>query len=367
MSSHLIRPGYQTARLGLPPKKEFYITAYVEGLDDEKFWREVFKQYSPVEVKPSMNKGSADGKEALWKNLSNTGKDIIICVDSDFDYLIPNNSLYSNLINNHRCIFQTYTHSIENFLCYAKSLNELCKKVSINYSPKSEFNFNAFFRKYSQKIYEPFIYYIYFKSMNNKNTFKSKDFERIIKIDSNKLCQAKTIDQLNQLLDEILDDIEMKLIEKIIELIEKIIDLEISNFNDFSNKLKNEKDVRPDETYLFIKGHTLFNSIAMRLLRKIVYLYSKEKMKNIIEKNDGKPQEIKSKLRQYQKNICSSGSELKKFVKYNDFHEHSSLARGLYSRLEDKLKENYNFFDCYLMSKIKEDIDSFIEKYYPNL
>ncbi len=365
MSSHLIRPGYQTARLGLPPKKKFYITAYVEGRDDKKFWREVFKQYSldkqyPLEVEPSMNKGSAHGKEAIMKNLPNTGKDLIICVDSDFDYLIPNNSLNSNLINNHRCIFQTYAHSIENFLCYAKSLNELCKEVSINYSPKSEFDFEEFFRKFSQKIYEPFIYYIFFKSMNDNDTLNSENFENIIKIDVSMLAQAENIDQLNKLLDEILNDIEMKLIET-------VIDLEISNFNDFSNKLEKEKDVRPDETYLFIKGHLLFDSIAMRFLRKIVYLYSKEEMEKIREDNKDNHEKCDNELRRYQKSICPSGFELNDLVECDKFHEHSSLAKRLYSRLEDKLKENYNFFDCYLMSKIRKDIDVFIDQYYPDL
>jgi len=154
---HLIRPGFNTVhRKYFSKKDEPSILAYVEGLDDINFWREIFKKFAPIEINPRINRGSVNGKAAILKKICKTGKDIIICVDSDFDYLLSKFSVDANIINNHICIFQTYAYSIENLQCYANSLNELCKKISKNYLPKIEFDFNNFLQKFSEKIYIPF-------------------------------------------------------------------------------------------------------------------------------------------------------------------------------------------------------------------
>ncbi len=336
---HLIRPGYITAHKKYFSKREVpyekpYVVAYVEGRPDQDFWREVFNKYSPVEVTPTTNKGSADGKEAVLKYLGNTGKDIIICIDSDFNYLLPHCAKEANLINNHICVFHTYTYTVENYRCYARSLNELCKNISMFYLPRKEFNFEDFFNKFSGKIYEPFTYFLYFKSVSDENTMASINFEALLKFDKKKLDKANDIDALTTLLDEMLEDMEYNLIQKVINL-----EINVKEFNKLQYKIKNERDVKRSETYLFINGHILLEHITKHLVTQVVKIYSQEEKINIKKRYKDKSYQLEERLNEYTK-----------------------LLKRL--SIENSLKSNTEFHECYLIEKIKQDIDVFIDKYY---
>ena len=338
-SKHRFIPsGYHTALREFPPKREApYIIAYVEGQDDKNFWREIFNRYSPVEVKPKTNKGSADGKEAVWKNIHNTGKDIIICIDSDLNYLLPNNSEKANFMNNHICVFQTYAYTVENYRCYAQSLNELCKRISRNYpeNEENEFDFEDFFTKFSLKIYEPFTYFLYFKFLKDESTIESIDFENLIKIDKSKLKRVKDIIGLKEVLDEMLEEMEMNLIQKVIDF---EIDVRLKNLQ---IELENEREIKRSKTYLFICGHLLLRYITKPIVKKVLDIYSQEERNKIKIKYKNDPIQLGKRLNEYQK-----------------------LLEQV--EIEDILKLNNDFHDCYLIDKIKKDINIFINKYHPS-
>ncbi len=331
--NHLIRPGYYRDKNKYFSKiNDNDIVAYVENYDDIDFWNEIFKRYLPLKVKVTTNIGSANGKDALLANLQNTAEDIIICMDSDLDYLLKNRSKKSNIICNHNCVFHTYTYSMENYRCYAESLNELCIKIS-NSSPDKEFNIVNFVYEFSKIIHEPFTYFLYFDSINDTDSFKWSEFENIIKIDNDKSEKIEP-DEFEKLLKEILKNIENKFKRK---LVNKTIDP--NKLKCFQEKL-NKFILDPLNTYLFIKGHTLFDNVIIPLIEKVVSIYCEREIRKIKKRFKNKQIQCNQEISHYA-NVVEQVS------------------------IKSQLKANNNFFDCFLMENIKKDIYIFIQKFYP--
>ncbi|TGO02534.1 hypothetical protein PN36_23425 [Candidatus Thiomargarita nelsonii] len=69
----------------------------------------------------------ARGKEEVLK--IQAGEYLLLCVDSDYDYLLQDATEVSKRINQEPYIFQTYAYSIENYKCYAESLRGVCVSV----------------------------------------------------------------------------------------------------------------------------------------------------------------------------------------------------------------------------------------------
>jgi len=128
-----IKSDYFKAINSLKPKKAAKtIMVYIENEDDIPFWRGVFDRYAPhlhFEISfPSYH--LARGKEEVLK--IQAGEYLLLCVDSDYDYLLQDATEVSKRINHDPYIFQTYTYSIENYKCYAESLKEVCVSSSLN-------------------------------------------------------------------------------------------------------------------------------------------------------------------------------------------------------------------------------------------
>ena len=136
------------------------ITAHVEGLDDVCFWEDIFRKFAP-NLKINFNIYSRDnhlknGKQEVLKRIEQTSHKVILCVDSDSDYLLKNEPVYD-----HPFIFQTYTYAIENYKIFPYNLNIIAKKCSLPDNPN--FCFIQFFVEYSRIIYNVFLYWIYFE------------------------------------------------------------------------------------------------------------------------------------------------------------------------------------------------------------
>jgi hypothetical protein len=100
-----ISSDYQKAINSLKPKtSENSVLVYVEGNEDISFWRNILSPYEreisiKFEVKPYSKDSLATGKRNLEKIFSQTGKYLLIALDSDYDYLFPDHSDISQKIN----------------------------------------------------------------------------------------------------------------------------------------------------------------------------------------------------------------------------------------------------------------------------
>ena len=117
------------------------IVAYVESYDDVYFWRTVLSRFEDntryFEVMlPSHRKLERGKKAVLMSFLENPkmpdnqpgaklGRDMIACVDADYDYLLQRATQQSQKVLDSPYVFHTYAYAIENLQCYAPSLHDV--------------------------------------------------------------------------------------------------------------------------------------------------------------------------------------------------------------------------------------------------
>ena len=156
---HNLTSAYLDAATKLSPrKKRRRIVAYVESYDDVAFWRTLLSEFEDEEhyfqvMLPSQTSLSK-GKKMVLLNTLNTnelGRGLIACVDSDYDFLMQGATALSRRINGNPYVLQTYTYAIENYLCYAESLHEVCVQATLN--DRQIVDFPEFMRRYSRIAY----------------------------------------------------------------------------------------------------------------------------------------------------------------------------------------------------------------------
>ena len=115
------------------------IVAYVEAYDDIYFWRTVLSEFEDdhqyFEVMLPSKANLTRGKKSVLMNFLEgepLGRDMIACVDADYDYLIQGRTAQSKKVLQSPYVFHTYVYAIENFQCYAPSLHNVCVSVTLN-------------------------------------------------------------------------------------------------------------------------------------------------------------------------------------------------------------------------------------------
>ena len=145
------------------------ITVYVESDEDISFWFNILRPYQSSTIKFNIILPShahlEKGKTAALRRSNDIftliseeqlGRFLLICVDSDYDYLL--HQLYTKAekqaiatkINANPFILQTYTYSIENYKCYAESLDEVCTTSTTN--NRAVVDFPELLKQYSASI-----------------------------------------------------------------------------------------------------------------------------------------------------------------------------------------------------------------------
>ena len=140
------------------------IVAYVESYDDVLFWRTVLSDYEDetryFEVMlPTRNTLSKGKKKAIMAMLNEGGgRNMIACVDADYDYLLQGITENSRAVIGCPYVFHTYVYAIENYQCYAPSLHNVCVMATLN--DHHIFDFVWFMTRYSEIIYPLFVWNI---------------------------------------------------------------------------------------------------------------------------------------------------------------------------------------------------------------
>lgn len=138
------------------------ISVVVENEDDIPFWKYVFNSFNiKTEISPN-SRTLERGKKAVLKQANQAGKYLLLCVDSDYDYIFNGSTTDSKTTLENPYIFQTYTYSIENYFCYSTALNQIMIEASLN--DNEVFDYVAFFEAYSNLIYELFCYSIHYRT-----------------------------------------------------------------------------------------------------------------------------------------------------------------------------------------------------------
>ena len=139
------------------------VKVYVEGYEDVAFWRGIFDHfqnpYLRFEISVPDRGDLPKGKKVLMGMIPRSSEELLLCVDSDFDYLFAGRTPQSKEVAEAKFMFHTYAYATENYLCYAPSLHNVCVKATKN--DTRIFDFVKFMHEYSCTIYPLFLWYAY--------------------------------------------------------------------------------------------------------------------------------------------------------------------------------------------------------------
>ena len=300
------------------------VKVFVEGYEDVAFWRGIFDNfpnpYLRFEISVPTRKDLPKGKKVLLSMADRASEEMLLCMDSDFDYLFDDEDEMSRKIVESPYMFHTYTYATENYLCYAPSLHNVCVKAVKN--DAHIFDFERFMADYSRTIYPLFLWYAYSASRRTENVFTLVDFKAAVRIGYLDIEQngANTIAWLQRNVDRRLASLEEANPEMAIAL------------PAFAERIK-KKGVEPELTYHFMHGHTLMDNVVLVLLEGVC-----EKLRQI----------------SLSKIICSSkeGIALK-----NEMSNYTNSLRSI----RDVLLDNDNYTSSPLYKRLKADIQHYID------
>lgn len=284
------------------------IVAYVEAYDDVFFWRTVLsrfeneKRYFEVILPTRVGKLERGKKAAMMKLLSDkVGRNMIACVDADYDYLTQGASETSRQMLQNPYILHTYAYAIENLQCYAPTLRGVCVAVTLN--DRQIFDIAEYLREYSQAIFPLFVWSIWYYRQDVYKDFSISDFNTVIETGNFTIQKAP----------EILHRVRRKVGTRIAQLQREHPDAKAS-YLQVKESLR-ELGVTPDTTYLYIQGHHLFDSVVLPMLKKVCGQLVSERQNEIRRQSQHSTQR-RNELSCYTKSVGDIAGTLKKNLGY---------------------------------------------------
>ena len=303
------------------------IIAYVESYDDVFFWRTVFgkfeneKRYFEVML-PSHHRLERGKKSVLMKLLSkNAGRDLICCVDADYDYLIQGVTETSKTMLSSPYVFHTYAYAIENLQCFAPSLRMVAVAVTLN--DYELFDFESFLKKYSETIFPLFVWSVWHYRRPIYTEFTINDFNKVIELGGFTLEDPmRSIKRVSH-----------KAYVKVGELQRRHPDAKES-YLALKRELVEELGVTPQTTYLYIQGTHLFDKLVVPVMAKVC------------------SQLIRSREAEIRRQSVHHTQMRNELSCYN--HSTQDIAQ--------MLKKNMGYFLSEPFQKIQADVQSFLAK-----
>lgn len=306
-----------------PPDDRRLVRVFVEGYEDVAFWRGIFDHfrnpYLRFEISVPNREDLPKGKKVLLSMIDCDDEDLLLCVDSDFDYLFNASTEQSERLLSARNMFHTYTYATENYLCYAPSLHNVCVKATKN--DTRIFDFVRFFDEYSRAIYPLFLWYAYSAKLSTENVFRLAEFRASVRLgyvdirDNGENTLAwlrRNVERRRRLLEDQNPDM-------------------VSAVETFGRELR-QRGVEPENTYLFMHGHTLMDNVTLVVLGAVC-----EQLRRL----------SLAKIQSSQK----QGIALR-----NELSNYTNTLRSI----RDVLLDNENYTQCPLYKRLRDDIQEYL-------
>ena len=265
---------FEAANSLTPKKARRRIVAYVESYDDIYFWRTVLSEFENdkryFEVMLPSKAHLSRGKKSVLMNFLEgepLGKDMIACVDADYDYLIQGCTAQSQRVLESPYVFHTYVYAIENYQCYAPSLHNVCVSVTLN--DHRIFDFREYFSQFSEALFPLFVWSVMLYRNGNYPKFSISDFNRIADPGGFSVYQPGPS----------IMNIKRKVNTRIHELQRQFPDAKEEYLSTKADILS--LGVTPQTTYLYIQGHHLFDTVVSPILSKVCNLLRQERQNEI--------------------------------------------------------------------------------------
>lgn len=299
------------------------VKVYVEGYEDVAFWRGIFDHfqnpYLRFEISVPDRGDLPKGKKVLLSMIPESGEELLLCVDSDFDYLFAGRTEQSREVNGARYMFHTYAYATENYLCYAPTLHNVCVRATKN--DTRIFDFVEFMHAYSCTIYPLFVWYAFSAQLSSENVFPLIDFKSSVRLNYLDLEQngAKTLEWLQRNVarrERFLEQRNPKMVEPM---------------KHFEHQLR-ERGLTPENAYLFMHGHTLMDNVVMVMLTSVCEKLRAMSIARI------------------------TASEKRGVALKNEMSNYTNSLRSI----RDVLLDNENYVRCPLYKRLQRDITRYI-------
>ena len=304
------------------------IVAYVESYDDIYFWRTVLSEFEDdkrfFEVMLPSKGNLTRGKKSVLMNFLEgepLGRDMIACVDADYDYLIQGRTHQSRKVLESPYVFHTYVYAIENFQCYAPSLHNVCVSVTLN--DHRIFDFRAYFAQFSEALFPLFVWSIMFYRNGNYPKFSITDLNRIADPGGFNVYNPEPS----------LANIRRKVRTKINDL-QRLFPNAKEEYNATKESLK-ALGVTPQTTYLYIQGHHLFDTVVSPMLSKVCNLLRQERQNEIYHASAHKTQK-RNEMSCYENSLQDIKVMLKKNTGYMSSEQFRRVQEDIRNYLDQK-------------------------------
>ena len=312
-----------------PKKTRRRIVVYVESYDDVFFWRSVLGRYEDDKLTfdimlPSRNQHLDRGKKAAISNmLKGVGRDMIACVDADYDYILQGATEMSRQMLENPYIFHTYAYAIENFQCYAKGLHETCVMVTLN--DHRIFNFERFLQSYSQTIWPLFVWHVVFLQRRKMTMhFDMCEFNKVVVLPSVRIQNPKwAIEYLSKKVRAKMFQLERrfpKLKDALPETERMLRDLGINDSN----------------TYLYIQGHHLFDLVVSPVVQTVCDILRNEQ-ENDIRDRAVHSEQARTEIACYENSL----GKVKMMMKKNTYYQFSPEFQKILADVEKYLEKDF--------------------------
>ena len=257
------------------------IVAYVESYDDIYFWLTVLSRFEDqtryFEVMLPSHRKLERGKKSVLMNFISKdsgdksqeplGRDMIACVDADFDYLLQGATEQSRRVLESPYVFHTYAYAIENLQCYAPSLHDVCVAVTLN--DHRIFDFEDYLKQYSDAIFPLFVWSVWAYRTGRHNRFSLTDFNRVVDPGGFNVQTPLTS----------IENVRRKVNVKVRQL-------QSENPDNKAAFLQVKADIKAlgvtaATTYLYIQGHALFDTVMVPILTKVCNRLRQERQDEI--------------------------------------------------------------------------------------
>ncbi len=309
--SRYLSSDYFTAANALSGKKaKRTIVVYVESYDDVFFWRSILSNFETEQRKfsvtlPTRNDKLERGKKAALLSAlrDNVGPDMLACVDADYDYLRQGCTTLSHQLLHNPYVFHTYAYSIENLQCWAPALHNVCVMVTLNDSSDIP-NFEAFLSEYSMIIFPLFVWSVLCARDKSYGRFDIADFMLVIKTGSiAKHSITATLQRIQKKVTTHLRRLNSSATVATQQAYHRLID-ELQALG-----------ITPQDTYLYIQGHQLFNEVVAPLLTYTCNDLIRQRQREIQTQSKHSTQR-RNELACYEHSIENVSSMLKKHTLY---------------------------------------------------
>jgi hypothetical protein len=312
-----------------PKKARRRIVVYVESYDDVFFWRSVLGRYEDDKLTfdimlPSRNQHLDRGKKAAISNmLKGVGRDMIACVDADYDYILQGATEMSRQMLENPYIFHTYAYAIENFQCFAKGLHETCVMVTLN--DHRIFNFERFLQSYSQTIWPLFVWHVVFLQRRKMTMhFDMCEFNKVVVLPSVRIQNPKwAIEYLSK-----------KVRAKMFQLERRFPKLKDALPE--TERMLRDLGINDNNTYLYIQGHHLFDLVVSPVVQTVCDILRNEQ-ENDIRDRAVHSEQARTEIACYENSL----GKVKMMMKKNTYYQFSPEFQKILADVERYLEKDF--------------------------